>query len=79
MKYLSCIRKLWRQVFKRSPQLEIDMNDSDLSSIIQKIKSKKTDYAPLLPPQKGSKKVLVLDLDETLIHTTFTKPTKYDF
>ena len=55
------------------------MNDSDLTSIIQKIKSKKTDYTPLLPPQKGNKKVLVLDLDETLIHTTFTKPTKYDF
>lgn len=55
------------------------MNDSDLASIIQKIKNKKTDYAPLLPPQKGNKKVLVLDLDETLIHTTFTKPIKYDF
>ncbi len=37
------------------------------------------DYAALLPPPKGNKKVLVLDLDETLIHTTFIKPTKYDF
>jgi TFIIF-interacting CTD phosphatase-like protein len=55
------------------------MNDSDLNSIIQKIKNKKTDYAPLLPPQKTHKKVLILDLDETLIHTTFTKPLKYDF
>ncbi|KAJ5066294.1 ctd small phosphatase-like protein [Anaeramoeba ignava] len=25
------------------------------------------------------KKILVLDLDETLVHSSFTKPTKYDF
>jgi TFIIF-interacting CTD phosphatase-like protein len=55
------------------------MSDTDLSSIIQKIKSKKKDYSPLLPPQKTHKKVLVLDLDETLIHTTFTKPVEFDF
>lgn len=33
----------------------------------------------MLPPQKEQKKVLVLDLDETLVHTTFSKPIKYDY
>lgn len=66
-------------MLRRSPQLEIDTNDTDLASIIQKIRNKKEEHASLLPPQKTHKKVLVLDLDETLIHTTFTKPPKYDF
>lgn len=33
----------------------------------------------MLPPQKEPKKVLVLDLDETLIHTTLNRPYKFDF
>lgn len=43
------------------------------------MKNKKYNYNPLLPSQKQPKKSLVLDLDETLIHTTFNKPAKYDF
>jgi|JI9StandDraft_1071089.scaffolds.fasta_scaffold1863898_1 TFIIF-interacting CTD phosphatase-like protein len=43
------------------------------------MKNKKYNYNPLLPAQKQPKKSLVLDLDETLIHTTFNKPAKYDF
>ncbi len=28
---------------------------------------------PVIPPQKEKKKVLILDLDETLIYSTFNK------
>lgn len=37
---------------------------------------------PALPPQptdKIGKKTLVLDLDETLVHSTFQRPSYYDF
>lgn len=55
------------------------MNDKDFESLINKIKRKSYKSRPLLPPQKINKKVLILDLDETLIYTTFKRPERYDF
>lgn len=44
------------------------------------MKRKKTKAQPLLPPPlSSSTKTLVLDLDETLIHSSFKKPKHYDF
>lgn len=47
--------------------------------MIAQIRNKKSVYGSVLPEQKEKKRVLVLDLDETLIHTSFTKPAKFDF
>jgi TFIIF-interacting CTD phosphatase-like protein len=78
-RYVKCLANLWRFVCKKSAPLQIDAEDSDIADLIEKIKNKKCNYSPLLPAQKQAKKSLVLDLDETLIHTTFNKPPKYDF
>ena len=43
---------------------------------MRKRKSKKIS---LLPELENEMKTLVLDLEETLIFSTFKKPTKYDF
>lgn len=45
-----------------------------MSYMIDKIKNKKDGYQIVLPPLKEPKKTLVLDLDETLVFTTFKKP-----
>ena len=57
----------------------MDVRDDNFAEVIAQIRNKKSYYAPVLPAQKEAKKVLVLDLDETLIHTSFTKPVKYDY
>jgi TFIIF-interacting CTD phosphatase-like protein len=54
-------------------------NDENFTEIINKIKKKKISSSFVLPAQKEPKKTLILDLDETLIHSTFNKPVKYDF
>jgi len=44
------------------------------------LKRRRTKVQPLLPPPSSpSTKTLVLDLDETLIHSSFKKPKHYDF
>lgn len=78
VRYAQYLRNIWRWVSSSSGKLELDINDSDFVEVIAKIKRKKH-YTAVLPPQREPKKVLVLDLDETLIHTTFSKPAKYDF
>lgn len=57
----------------------MDVNETQFTELVEKIRSKKNQVNVVLPPQKEQKRVLVLDLDETLIHTTFVKPEKYDF
>jgi Dullard-like phosphatase family protein len=47
--------------------------------VIAQIRNKKSVYASALPEQREKRRVLVLDLDETLIHTSFNRPAKYDF
>lgn len=40
------------------------------------------DGGPLLPPQQGKyrrRKTLVLDLDETLVHSSIVPPARFDF
>ena len=74
-----CCCNLWRFFCRRPTRLELDVSDSEFSNVISEIRSKKAYYAPVLPQQKRERKVLVLDLDETLIHTSFTKPGKYDY
>jgi TFIIF-interacting CTD phosphatase-like protein len=47
---------------------------------VEKIKKRKTKIETLLPLNTGPKtKTLVLDLDETLIFTSFKKKKRYDF
>ena len=65
----------------RSSELkrEYMVTEDDFTDIIYKIKNKKNKPESVIPPQTELKKVLVLDLDETLIHTTFTRPEKFDY
>jgi TFIIF-interacting CTD phosphatase-like protein len=42
------------------------------------IKAKSHKLNKVLPVQDFHKKVLVLDLDETLIHTSYTVPPRHD-
>ena len=45
-----------------------------------KIKKRKSKIEPLLPPSSNPRlKTLVLDLDETLIFTSFKRRKNYDF
>ena len=55
------------------------IDSKDLLGAVAQIKDNKHKMPILLPPQKEKRKVLVLDLDETLIHTTFNPPPKFDF
>lgn len=68
---------LTREERIRDKEIEIIRRKVILSMVRKKRKKK-----PFLPPQspenKG-KKVLVLDLDETLIHSSFEKVDNYDF
>ena len=59
--------------------MEIDIEEKDFTKVVDKINKNIKINKTLLPPQQYKKKVLVLDLDETLIHTTFNKPDIYDF
>lgn len=56
-----------------------DVNETDLTREIEKIKKRKLKASAMIPPQQQARKTLVLDLDETLVHTTFKKPKRYDF
>lgn len=77
--YFLCISNLWRYLCRSPTRWELDVNDSDFTTAISRLKSKKSYYASVLPAQKQKKKILVLDMDQTLIHTTFTKPPAYDY
>lgn len=77
--YFLCISNLWRYLCRSPTRWELDVNDSDFTTAISRLKSKKSYYASVLPAQKQKKKVLVLDVDQTLIHTSFTKPPAYDY
>ena len=77
--YFLCISNLWRYLCRSPTRWELDVNDSDFTTAISRLKSKKSYYASVLPAQKQKKKVLVLDMDQTLIHTSFTKPPAYDY
>ena len=46
---------------------------------MRKKKSKKISLLPELENEKDNMKTLVLDLEETLIFSTFKKPPMYDF
>ena len=74
-----CFANLWRYWCRSSPKLEMDINDSEFGAVVSRIKKKKSYFSVVLPPQKEKKKVLVLDLDETLIHSSFTKPSNFDY
>jgi TFIIF-interacting CTD phosphatase-like protein len=50
-----------------------------MSYIIERLKRKKVNTETVLPPQEDQKKTLVLDLDETLIHTSFREGVYHDF
>ena len=78
-KFTRCIANLWRNFFMKNKHLEINMSQRNLIMAIQRIKNSKTNNTPVLVPQKTPKKVLVLDLDETLVFTTYSKPQKYDY
>ncbi|ETO31046.1 hypothetical protein RFI_06074 [Reticulomyxa filosa] len=55
---------------QESPQIPIDSNDNNICST-----------SPLLPPEliKSKRRLLVMDLDETMIYTSFKKLNNYDF
>lgn len=78
-KFTKCIANLWKNFFMKNKHLEINLSQRSLIIAIQKIKNDKNTKGPLLCPQQSPKKVLVLDLDETLVFTTYTKPHKYDY
>lgn len=69
-KFTKCISNLWRNFFMKNKHLEINMSQRNLITAIQKIKNEKNTKPPLLSPQTTPKKILVLDLDETLVFTT---------
>jgi len=73
-RYLRCCCNWWRFLCPTPSRFELDVGDSDFTEVVAKLRSKKSYYVPVLPHQKEKRKVLVLDLDETLIHTSFTKP-----
>ena len=50
-----------------------------MSHLLDRLRNKKGGYPIVLPPLKEKKKTLVLDLDETLIHTSFRKVDQFDF
>lgn len=77
--YLNCLSNLWRYICYSPKTLELNLNDADLNSLIAKIKANKKQVGSVLPAQKEHKKVLVLDLDQTLINTTFNKPHQFDY
>lgn len=79
-RYFNCFRNLCT-FFTRgnSKTKQMDVNETQFTELVEKIRSKKNQVSVVLPPQKQQKRILVLDLDETLIHTTFVKPEKYDF
>ena len=60
---------------------------SEISSIVQKVKNKmrmspppkRWDNSPRYVKSTSDKRLLVLDLDETLIHSSFIPPKEYDF
>lgn len=41
----------------------MDVNETEFTELIEKIRNKKTNVTVVLPPQLQPKKVLVLDLD----------------
>ncbi|ETO31020.1 hypothetical protein RFI_06100 [Reticulomyxa filosa] len=60
-----------QQVLKEQNQsIQIDPNNNDVGST-----------SPLLPPEliKSKRRLLVMDMDETMIYTSFKKLDKYDF
>jgi TFIIF-interacting CTD phosphatase-like protein len=61
-----------------SHNMHLEIDDQDLPKTIAKIISNKQHCRIVLPPQKQNRKVLVLDLDETLVFSSFNKPNKYD-
>lgn len=71
---LKCVTNCWKFWCTKPTRVELDVNDADFADVISQIRSKKSHYPSVLPPQRHPQKVLVLDLDETLIHTSFTKP-----
>ena len=77
--YVNCLSNLWRYICYRPDSFELDANDPGFINLIASIKNKKKQYNSVLPAQKEKRKVLVLDLDETLIHTTFSRPEQFDF
>jgi TFIIF-interacting CTD phosphatase-like protein len=76
---MNCLIRFWRLCFLSERKRNYDINNKDFESLIDKIKAKTYKFKTVLPPQKIPKKVLVLDLDETLVSSTFNKPPRFDF
>jgi hypothetical protein len=78
-KYGTCLEYLF-SLCRKPKKLEYDINESEITKEVEKLKRKKNKVDPLLPPPLCPKtKTLVLDLDETLIHSSFKKTKNYDF
>lgn len=79
-KYLLCFNYLLLKCKKTTKKRQFDINESEMTKEVEKIKKRKSKIQPLIPPNTNHKvKTLVLDLDETLIHTSFKKTKNYDF
>ena len=61
----------------KSVQLEI--TNTDILRAVAQINQDRFEVPIFLPPQKIIRKVLVLDLDDTLIHSTLKRPHNFDF
>lgn len=65
---------------KDTKQTEFIVNESEMTKEVQRIKNYKTKYISVLPePKQKDSKTLVIDLDQTLIHTSFKKTKYYDY
>ena len=78
-RFMTCLSNLWMFICPNEERFELRTSHNEVAKMISRLQKNKNHYKSVLPPQKESKKVLVLDLDETLIYTTFTKTENYDF
>lgn len=77
MKIISCLASI-PSLFTRKNKSKNNAKIEIFEDYVKHIKNNKQ-INVVLPPQKRKKKVLVLDLDETLILSSYIKREIYDF
>ena len=82
LKKLSIVKKIIKknEIFnKKLDNKKMDISPKNVNKFLNKIIKMKRPFLPLQSSNKEGMKTLLLDLDETLIHSTILKSSSTDF